>query len=231
MAELLDAKVGEDIKIRNSENELFILRVAGICENYVNSYIYMTDNYYNKLFNEWRYNTIITNVDNNHESLATQLIDSGYFTNIQYTTDSLDMFNDIVDGLNNIIYLIIAASSLLAIIVLYNLTAININERKREIATLKVLGFKDREVSAYVYRETLILTSIGIIVGLFLGTILNTFVLTIAETDEILFVKDIKPLSFVYAFIIMIFFTVLVQFVTYFVLKKIDMVESLKSVE
>ena len=231
MAELLDAKVGEDIKIRNSENELFILRVAGICENYVNSYIYMTDNYYNKLFNEWRYNTIITNVDNNHESLATELIDSGYFTNIQYTTDSLDMFNDIVDGLNNIIYLIIAASSLLAIIVLYNLTAININERKREIATLKVLGFKDREVSAYVYRETLILTSIGIIVGLFLGTILNTFVLTIAETDEILFVKDIKPLSFVYAFIIMIFFTVLVQFVTYFVLKKIDMVESLKSVE
>ena len=120
---------------------------------------------------------------------------------------------------------------MLAIIVLYNLTAININERKREIATLKVLGFKDKEVSTYVYRETLILTSIGIIIGLFLGTILNSFVLTIAETDEILFVKDIEPLSFVYAFVIMIFFTVLVQFITHFVLKRIDMVESLKSVE
>ena len=232
MAESLDVKVGEDIQIRNSENELFILRVNGICENYVNSYIYMTSNYYNKIFNELTYNTIITDVNNdNHEQLATDLLDSGYFTNIQYTVDSLDVFNDIVDGLNNIIYLIIAASSLLAIIVLYNLTAININERKREIATLKVLGFKDKEVSTYVYRETLILTSIGIIIGLFLGTILNTFVLTIAETDEILFVKNIKPLSFVYAFIIMIFFTVLVQFVTYFVLKRIDMIESLKSVE
>ena len=232
MAESLDVKVGEDIQIRNSENELFILRVNGICENYVNSYVYMTSNYYNKIFNELTYNTIITDVNNdNHEQLATDLLDSGYFTNIQYTVDSLDVFNDIVDGLNNIIYLIIAASSLLAIIVLYNLTAININERKREIATLKVLGFKDKEVSTYVYRETLILTSIGIIIGLFLGTILNTFVLTIAETDEILFVKNIKPLSFVYAFIIMIFFTVLVQFVTYFVLKRIDMIESLKSVE
>ena len=232
MAESLNAKVGEDIQIRNSENELFILRVAGICENYVNSYIYMTSNYYYKLFNEVTYNTIIADVNNdNHEALATELIDSGYFTNIQYTVDSLDVFNDIVDGLNNIIYLIIAASSLLAIIVLYNLTAININERKREIATLKVLGFKDKEVSTYVYRETLILTSIGIIIGLFLGTILNSFVLTIAETDEILFVKDIEPLSFVYAFVIMIFFTVLVQFITHFVLKRIDMVESLKSVE
>ena len=232
MAESLNARVGEDIQIRNSENELFILRVAGICENYVNSYVYMTSNYYYKLFNEVTYNTIITDVnDNNHEQLATELLDSGYFTNIQYTEDSLDVFNDIIDGLNNIIYLIIAASSLLAIIVLYNLTAININERKREIATLKVLGFKDKEVSTYVYRETLILTSIGIIIGLFLGVILNSFVLTIAETDEILFVKDIKPLSFVYAFIIMIFFTVLVQFITHFVLKKIDMIESLKSVE
>lgn len=232
MAELLGAEVGEDIQIRNSENELFILRVAGICENYVNSYIYMTSNYYQKIFNEVNYNTIITDVNNdNHELLATELMDSGYFTTIQYTSDSLDMFNDIIDGMNNIIYLIIIASSLLAIIVLYNLTTININERKREIATLKVLGFKDKEVSTYVYRETLILTSIGIVIGLFLGVILNSFVLTIAETDEILFVKDIKPLSFVYAFAIMIFFTVLVQFITHFVLKKIDMIESLKSVE
>ena len=104
-------------------------------------------------------------------------------------------------------------------------------ERKREIATLKVLGFKDREVSTYVYRETLILTSLGIIIGLVLGVVLNSFVLTIAETDEILFVKNINKLSFVYTFLIMIFFTVLVQVVTHFSLKKIDMIESLKSVE
>lgn len=232
MAELLNAKVGDDIKIRSGENELLILRVDGICENYVNSYVYMTSNYYNRLFDTTTYNTIITNVnDLNHEQLALELMDTGYFTTIQYTIDSLDMFSDIISGMNDIVYLIIAASSLLAIIVLYNLTTININERKREIATLKVLGFKDKEVSTYVYRETLLLTLIGIILGLFLGVVLNSFVLTIAETDEILFVKDIKALSFVYTFAIMIFFTVLVQFITHFILKKVDMIESLKSVE
>ena len=188
----------------------------------------MSSNYYNKIFNEVTYNTIITNVD---ESLATTLMDTGYFSNIQFTTDSLDVFNDIISGMNNIVYLIIISSSLLTIIVLYNLTTININERKREIATLKVLGFKDNEVSTYVYRETVILTSIGIIIGLFLGVVLNNFVLTIAETDEILFVKNINILSFVYTFLIMIFFTILVQIVTHFSLKKIDMIESLKSVE
>ena len=228
MAELLDAEVGKSISIRNSENELFVLKVEGICENYVNSYIYMSSNYYNKIFNEISYNTIITNVD---ESLATTLMDTGYFSNIQFTTDSLDVFNDIISGMNNIVYLIIISSSLLTIIVLYNLTTININERKREIATLKVLGFKDNEVSTYVYRETIILTSIGIIIGLFLGITLNHFVLTIAETDEILFVKNINILSYIYTFLIMIFFTVLVQIVTHFSLKKIDMIESLKSVE
>ena len=232
MAELLDAKIGDDIKVRSGENELLILRVDGICENYVNSYIYMTNNYYQRLFDNITYNTIITNVGElNHEQLAQELMDTGYFTTIQYTDDSLDMFEDIISGMNDIVYLIIAASSLLAIIVLYNLTTININERKREIATLKVLGFKDKEVSTYVYRETVLLTLIGIALGLFLGIILNSFVLTIAETDEILFVKNIKVLSFIYTFVIMVFFTVLVQFITHFILKKIDMIESLKSVE
>ena len=232
MAELLGAKIGDDIKIRSGENELLILRVDGICENYVNSYVYMTSNYYKRLFDKITYNTIITNVNElDHEQLSLELMNTGYFTTIQYTIDSLDMFSDIISGMNDIVYLIIVASSLLAIIVLYNLTTININERKREIATLKVLGFKDKEVSTYVYRETLLLTLIGIALGLFLGVVLNSFVLTIAETDEILFVKNIKNLSFVYTFAIMIFFTVLVQFITHFILKKIDMIESLKSVE
>ncbi len=232
MAELLDAKIGDDIKIRSGENELLILRVDGICENYVNSYVYMTSNYYKRLFDTATYNTIITNVNElDHEQLSMELMDTGYFTTIQYTIDSLDMFSDIISGMNDIVYLIIAASSLLAIIVLYNLTTININERKREIATLKVLGFKDKEVSTYVYRETLMLTLIGIALGLFLGVVLNSFVLTIAETDEILFVKNIKAVSFVYTFAIMIFFTILVQFITHFILKKVDMIESLKSVE
>ena len=232
MAELLDVKIGNTIQIRNSDNELFILKVEGICENYVNSYIYMNSNYYSKIFGNITYNTIITNIGNNNSSkLSEELINSNYFSSIQYTKENISILEDIIDGMNNIVYLIIVSSSLLAIIVLYNLTTININERVREIATLKVLGFHDKEVSTYVYRETIILTIIGICLGLFLGVTLNLFVLEIAETEELLFIKDIHFISYIITFVIMIIFTVIVELMTYFMLKRIDMIDSLKSVE
>ena len=143
----------------------------------------------------------------------------------------MEMFNDIIAGMNNIVYLIIAFSSFLAITVLYNLTIININERKREITTLKVLGFRDKEVSSYVYRETLFLTIIGILLGLVAGIFLHMYVINVAETDNILFLHDILWPSYIYSFLIIVFFTIIVQIITNRRLKKIDMVESLKSVE
>ncbi len=233
MASLLDAEVGKNISIRNSDNELFVVKVSGICENYISNYLYMNSTYYEEIFEDNNYNSFLVNLDDSTdtEKLSNNLLDTDYFGAIQYTEDNMDMFNDIIAGMNNIVYLIIAFSSFLAITVLYNLTIININERKREIATLKVLGFRDREVSSYVYRETIILTIVGIIVGIFLGFSLNTFVLMIAETDEILFIKIIKPLSYVIAFIIIIIFSIIVQVITYFILKRIDMIDSLKSVE
>lgn len=233
MAELLDAKVGENISIRNSDNELFIVKVSGITENYISNFMYMNSTYYEEIFNDDEFNSYLVNLDYsiNKEKLSNNLLDTGYFGAIQYTEDNMDMFNDIIAGMNNIVYLIIAFSSFLAITVLYNLTIININERKREIVTLKVLGFRDKEVSSYVYRETIILTIVGIIVGIFLGFSLNTFILMIAETDEILFIKTIKPLSYVLSFIIIIVFSIIVQVITYFILKRIDMIDSLKSVE
>ena len=233
MADLLNAKVGENISIRNSDNELFIVKVSSICENYIGNFMYMNDSYYKEIFNNEESNSYLINLKDstNKERLSNNLLDTGYFGAIQYTDDNMDMFNDIIAGMNNIVYLIIAFSSFLAITVLYNLTIININERKREIATLKVLGFRDKEVSSYVYRETIILTIIGIIVGIFLGFSLNTFILMIAETDEILFIKTIKPLSYVLTFIIIIVFSVIVQVITYFILRRIDMIDSLKSVE
>ena len=233
MADLLNAKVGENISIRNSDNELFIVKVSGICKNYISNFMYMNSTYYEEIFNDDSYNSYLVNLDNsiNKEKLSNNLLDTGYFGAIQYTDDNMDMFNDIIAGMNNIVYLIIAFSSFLAITVLYNLTIININERKREIATLKVLGFRDREVSSYVYRETIILTIVGIIMGIFLGFSLNTFILMIAETDEILFIKTIKPLSYVLSFIIIVVFSVIVQVITYFILKRVDMIDSLKSVE
>ena len=233
MAQALDVKVGENISIRNSDNELYIVRVSGICENYIGNYLYMNSNYYEEIFNDDNFNSFLVNLSDNvdREELSNSLLETGYFGAIQYTTDNMEMFNDIIAGMNNIVYLIIAFSSFLAITVLYNLTIININERKREIATLKVLGFRDKEVSSYVYRETIILTVVGIIFGIFLGFSLNTFILMIAETDEILFIKTIKPLSYILSFIIIVIFSIIVQVITYFILKKIDMIDSLKSVE
>ena len=233
MSELLNAKVGENISIRDSDNRLYIVKVSGICENYIGNFMYMNNTYYEEIFDDDNYNSYLVNLDNsiNKEKLSNNLLETKYFGAIQYTEDNMDMFNDIIAGMNNIVYLIIIFSSFLAITVLYNLTIININERKREIATLKVLGFKDKEVSSYVYRETIILTIIGIIVGIFLGFSLNTFVLMIAETDEILFIKTIKPLSYILSFIIIVAFSIIVQIVTYFILKRIDMIDSLKSVE
>ncbi len=233
MAELLNAKVGKNISIRNTDNELFVVKVAGICENYVSNYMYMNKTYYKKIFNDDKYNSFIVNLSNDvsKEKLSNNLIETNYFSTIQYTSDSMKTFNDVIVGMNNIVYLILAFSSFLAITVLYNLTIININERQREIATLKVLGFRDKEVSSYVYRETIILTIVGIFVGLFLGIFLNAFVLIVAETDEILFVKTIKPISYIISFIIVVIFSVIVQIVTYFILKRINMIDSLKSVE
>ena len=120
---------------------------------------------------------------------------------------------------------------MLAFVVLYNLTAINIMERMREIATLKVLGFYDKEVSSYVYRETFLLTVLGSFIGLIVGIALHRYVMLVAETDDIMFLKQIEPLSYLYAFVITILLSAVIQIFTYFKLKKIDMISSLKSVE
>lgn len=227
MAELLDAKVGDTITIRGNDNDIYIIKVSNITTNYVNNYVYMTKDYYELAIKNVNYNVIFANIND----LGSTLMDSDYFTSIQYSSDSINMLNDILNSMNNIVFLIIGFSSFLAITVLYNLTTINISERLREIATLKVLGFNNKEISMYVYRETIILTIIGILLGLILGIGLNYFVLTVAEIDEIVFLKDIKLLSFALTFIIMIIFTIVVQIMTSFILKKINMIDSLKSVE
>ncbi len=227
IADLLDVSIGDTITLRDSNNEIYIIKISGISKNYINNYIYMSKDYYEVAFQDITYNTIITNINEQGNAI----LESEYFSNIQYTQDSISMLQDIIDSMNNIVFLIIAFSSFLAITVLYNLTTINISERIREIATLKVLGFNDHEISMYVYKETIILTIIGICIGIFLGLGLNYFVLTVAETDEIIFIKDINYLSYIYTIIIMVIFTIVVQIITSFILKKINMIDSLKSVE
>ena len=227
IAKILNVNIGDTITLRDNNNEIYVIKISGISKNYINNYVYMNTNYYNLVFGDISYNTIIANIGNKGDTLMT----SDYFSNIQYTEDNMSMLQDIFDSMNNIVFLIIGFSSVLAITVLYNLTTINISERVREIATLKVLGFNDKEISMYVYRETIILTIFGIIIGLLLGIGLNAFVLTVAETDEIIFAKEIHYLSYILAIVIMIIFTIVVQIITNFILKKINMIDSLKSVE
>ena len=227
IADILNVDVGDTITLRDNNNEIYVIKISGISKNYINNYVYMNTNYYNLVFGDISYNTIIANINDSGDTLLA----SDYFSNIQYTEDSVSTLQDIFDSMNHIVFLIIGFSSVLAITVLYNLTTINISERTREIATLKVLGFNDKEISMYVYRETIILTIIGILIGLVLGIGLNAFVLTVAETDEIIFFKDIHYLSYILTVIIMVIFTIIVQIITNFILKRVNMIDSLKSVE
>ena len=234
MANLLNVEIGDFIKLRNSNNELVVLPVSEIAENYTMHYVYMSEQTYEKYFEtELEYNMIMTNLNDeiNHDELASEWMDTGLISTINFTEDNIEVFDNMVGGLNLIVLLIIGASCMLAFIVLYNLTTINIAERIREISTLKVLGFYDKEVSSYVYRETLFLTIFGILLGLVAGIFLHMYVINVAETDNILFLHDILWPSYIYSFLIIIFFTIIVQIITNQRLKKIDMVESLKSVE
>ena len=129
-----------------------------------------------------------------------------------------------------VIVMILAAGAL-AFVVLYNLTNVNISERLREIATIKVLGFYDKEVSAYVYKENVLLTIIGILVGLILGVFLHRFIMVTAEPNEIMFGRTIGVFSYIYAFGITMLFSALVNWAMYYKLKAVKMVESLKSVD
>lgn len=234
MANLLNVKIGDNIKIRNSDNKLFLIKVDGIIENYTYHYVYMTKEYYEKVIqNKLEYNMVLADIkgNSNTNTISSNLINSQDFLNITFTKDTIQTFDTMISSLNKIVLVIIISSCLLAIIVLYNLTNINIIERKRELATLKVLGFYNKEVSSYVYRETMLLTLLGIATGLVLGIFLHRFVMHTAEMDFIMFLKEIQPISYVYATIITIVFSLIVEIFTHFKLKKIDMIESLKSVE
>ena len=143
----------------------------------------------------------------------------------------IETVDDMLGALDYIIVILILSSAILAFTVLYNLATINISERKRELATLKVLGFYDREVDAYISRESIIFTIIGTVIGLVVGYFLTHFIITTCETEEFRFIRQIKPISYVYAIAITAAFSFIVNFIIHFTLKKINMIESLKSIE
>ena len=233
----IGAKVRDKVKILNENDVSAEAVISGITENYVNHYIYMTNDYYKKLFNRSaESNRIYGILDDSitvgvEEKMASKIIDNTCANGTVFTTGIKDGFSDTIKSLNYVVLLMIVSAGSLAFVVLYNLSNVNISERIREIATIKVLGFYDKEVSAYIYRENVILTLIGAFVGLGLGAILHQFIMVTVEVENMMFGRLINPLSYVASFILTIVMGVIVNLVMNKKLKKVEMVESLKSVD
>lgn len=233
-AKMLEASVGEKISLELDEGEWYDVTITAICENYMYHYAYMTPKLYQKLTgNAPEYGTVVYDAEGGDaaEKIGREALTYDAALGITYTSGFKARLDDMLGTLDSVIYVLIISAGLLAFVVLYNLNNININERKRELATIKVLGFYDGEVAAYVYRENVLLTVIGAALGCVLGAILHRFVIVTVEVEMCMFGRNINLPSFLYAVLFTIGFSVIVNFVMYFKLKKIDMVESLKSVE
>ncbi|MDD4715727.1 MAG: ABC transporter permease, partial [Oscillospiraceae bacterium] len=232
LSEVYKIGKGDKIQVKDADNNAYTLPVAGVTENYLQNYIYMNQGLYSKVFGKPAvYNMIASNHAGDEKTLAEHLIDSGLVVNVNFKGDILQRATQEDKSINVVVVLLVCVASLLVVIVLYNLTSINISERKREIATLKVLGFTDGETNEYIYREAFLLTLISVGAGLILGIGAHRLVMEMIQQDNVEYFNTIKGFSFVWAFLITMAASAVMQIVTYFKLKKIDMIESLKSVE
>lgn len=236
-AKLLGAAVGDEVTLSVSESEKRTFRIAGITEQYASHYLYLTSGQYEEIFGEApEYNMIyfdngITEDEGDEEQFSEKMLKNDSVLAVMMNGASLNTMSDTIKILDLVVAVLIVSAAALAFVVLYNLTNVNITERIREIATLKVLGFYDMEVANYIFRENIILSLMGAAVGLALGYGLCMFVITTAELDEVMFGRSVHALSFVLAFLITVAFSLIVNALMTGVLKKISMVESLKSVE
>ncbi len=235
LAEIAEVSVGDNFTLLCDGVELEA-KVTAIAENYASHFVYMTEALYEKLAGKAPaknavFTTMTDDTDAAQEKLAGEMLEHEGVLALSFSRTTREAFSDTVENLNYVIVLIILCAAALAFVVLYNLTNINITERVREIATIKVLGFYDGEVSAYVFRENVILAFMGAVVGVGLGVWLHSFVLSVIQTNDIMFGRDLPLWVFAVSFVMTMLFAVLVNWIMYFRLKKISMVESLKSVE
>lgn len=233
-AKLLDIDVGDKISLIDNDNNKYDIKVSYIIKNYINQYLYINKNTYNNLFKDYKINSILISLkdeDKNSKEFDKKYISNGYALTIVDNDDMKNSMNDMLGSIDSIVAILIIAAASLAFVVLYNLSNINISERKREIATLKVLGFYPSEVDKYINRETVLLTILGIVIGLLFGSYLSHFIISTCEPDYIMFDRHVYTLSYFYSLFITVIFTIIVTIVTHFNLKKINMVTSLKNVE
>ena len=236
LATLLDVKAGDTVTLSEGEEEPVSVKITHVVENYFYHYVYMTPDVYRQLYGKDPEYTEIFTVNRADDEDFEQQFQSRYMElpgvlNVTFISSMAERVADMLRSMDTIIYVVIIAAGLLAFVVLYNLNNINISERRRELATLKVLGFYDIEVSQYVFRENVILTVIGAAAGVLIGLVLHRFVILTAEVDMMMFGRNIKPVSFLYSILLTFLFSMLVNVFMHFQLKKLNMVESMKSVE
>lgn len=236
LAETLSIKVGDEINMRTG-GEDHLMRVIGVADNYVYHYVYITAAYYETVFGKaMQYNGLMGNLkdgltDETMDAMSTQLLSDSRMYTVRTIGSIYDSVWDSLSILNYVVLVLILGSGMLTFVVMLNLTNINIGERMRELATLRVLGFYDKEMYAYIFRENNALSVIGAFVGLLFGKIMHLFVIRTCEVDMVMFVRSAKPLSYVYAFALTIAFSLIVNLLMRPKVRAIDMVESLKSAE
>lgn len=234
---LLNAKAGDTIEIKDEENGNKKVKIAHICENYMGHYIFFTPSYYEKVYGEnSEYNSIFFagqkgDTQEDYNKIGEDILTQDGALSVSYMRDIEKQLDDMLKSLNLVIVVLIISAGMLAFVVLYNLNTVNITERQRELATLKVLGFYDLEVAEHVYRENVLLTFIGAAVGVVLGKFLHAFIIDTVEVDTAMLGRNINFSSYMYSLLFTILFSLIVNGIMYFKLKKIDMVESLKSIE
>ncbi len=235
MSELLQINKGQKIVLTNSDGQSYNLKVKGICENYVGHIIFMSKEVYEKNMDNYGVNVVYLKTGEStikeQEELSERLLKNPVILQVGIIDHTIENVENMLKSLNYVVMILIVLSAALSFVVMYNLSNINIIERKREIATLKVLGFYDGEVDSYIIRENVILTLIGIFAGLFLGHIFTNILVSTVEIESVRFIHKIEPSSYFISATLALVFTTIVNVITHFSLKKIDMIESLKSVE
>lgn len=236
LAKTLGIQAGDSITLQNEDEEKASFTVTGVCEHYVSNYVYMSAATYEAGFQKATvYNAAISKMPDDSQTVRDQvsavLLDNDHVASLTFTADNVKQVLNMLNSIDAVVVLIIVCAAGLAFVVLYNLSNINVAERVKEIATIKVLGFYDREVDSYVNRESYALTGIGIFFGIFGGIALHKFVITTVEVDAVMFGRSLRPVSFLYAVLLTLLFSIIVSLVIGRSLKKVSMVESMKAPE
>ena len=236
LAKTLGAAAGDTVTLKNADGDTAQFTVSGVCEHYIGNYAYITPAVYTAAFGKAPgYNAVLSTLcdesQQSRDAISEKLLDMDTVVSLTFTQDAVKQVLNMLRSIDAVVVLIIVCAAMLAFVVLYNLSNINIAERVKEIATIKVLGFYDREVYSYVNRESTALSCIGTLLGLALGKALHAFIITTVEVDSVMFGRQIAPQSFLYAVALTLAFSTAVNLVMGRKLKKISMVESMKAPE